>query len=176
MRSRPFWGLLLLAPALSAQQFPFIQIAGSPRNIERLLEDRQGRLWVATHDDVLCFDGSRFFSLRDFGLPPVFGYSLIEDDEGGILSGSDQGIYRFYRGRLEHVVAGHFVHDMVGVAPGVILATMNREPGSAAIVPYRIRHVGGAWQAEELAGWKIGSNLTRDRTGAILAACPGRVV
>jgi ligand-binding sensor domain-containing protein len=95
-----------MATNLRAQQYPFLPVDHSPKNIERILEDRQGRLWIATHDDVLCFDGSRFFSLRDYGLPATPSYSLIEDNDGGILSGMESGIYRYYHGRLEHIVSG----------------------------------------------------------------------
>jgi hypothetical protein len=81
---RPGWGFLLLASALPAQQYPFIPVANSPKNIEHILEDRQGRLWIATHGDVPSFDGSRFFSLRDAGLPvsPGSTVNVAEDDEG----------------------------------------------------------------------------------------------
>jgi tRNA A-37 threonylcarbamoyl transferase component Bud32 len=164
---------LQLASGLAAQQYPFIRVAGSPGNVERVLEDRQGRLWIASHFDLLCFDGSHFYSLREFGFPAKFSYGLIEDAEGGILSGTPEGIYRFYQGRLEHPVAGLFVYEMVGVAPGVFLATVFRGPQTRAIAPYRIRAANGAWQAEELTGWKTGINLTRDRSGTVLAACPG---
>jgi hypothetical protein len=56
-----------------------------------------GRIWVSTHDDILCFDGERFFSLREAGFPPVLG-SLAEDDEGAILSATSMGIYAFMGG------------------------------------------------------------------------------
>lgn len=173
MRRAPLIGFLLVAACLRAQQFPFLSIDHSPKNIERILEDRQGRLWIATHDDVLCFDGSHFFSLHDFGFPPVTAYSLIEDADGGILSGSPLGIHRFYRGRLEHVLSGLSVDEMVEVAPHVFLATGYRSAQIPAVAPYRIRAIGQAWRAEELAGWRIEGNLTRDRAGTVLAACPG---
>jgi hypothetical protein len=55
--------LLLATGFAAAQQYPILPVPGSPRNIEHILEDRQGRLWMSTRDDVLCFDGARFFSL-----------------------------------------------------------------------------------------------------------------
>jgi hypothetical protein len=166
--------LFLIAAGLRAQQYPFLFVDHSPRNIERILEDRQGRLWVSTHDDLLCFDGSRFFSLHDFRFPAVLSYALTEDGEGGILSGSERGVYRYYRGRLEHIISGLFVYEMAGVAPGVFLATVYRNADIQPLAPpYRIRRVGGAWQAEKLTGWEIGISLTRDRNGSVLTACPG---
>jgi ligand-binding sensor domain-containing protein len=173
MRYRLLWGLLLPVTYLPAQQYPFLFVNNSPKNIERILEDQQGRLWVATHDDLLCFDGSRFFSLRNYGLPATPSYSLMEDGDGGILSGMESGIYRYHLGRLEHIVSGLFIYEMVRVAPGVFLATVYRNPDSHVLAPpYRIRNIGGSWQVEELAGWKTGIHLTRDRDGAVLTACP----
>ena len=179
MLCRWFWGLPLVASALLGQQYPFVPVANSPRNIERILQDKQGRLWMSTHDDVLCFDGTRFFSLREFGLPVVFVYGLAEDTEGGILSASEQGVYRFIQGRLEHVVSGLYVQDIVAVAPGLLLAAVypNREMARVATMRrfqlYRIRAANGGWKTERLANWESGETLSRDNTGAILTACPG---
>jgi tRNA A-37 threonylcarbamoyl transferase component Bud32 len=165
--------MVLLAPALSGQQYPFIPVANSPRNIEHILQDKQGRLWVATHDDVLCFDGSRFFSLHEFGLPKVQS-AISEDLDGGILAASANGLYRFYQGRLEHVFSGATVEEAVGVAPGVLLAAADvptrADPNHGL---YRIQAVNGAWKAERFGNFQSGGYLSRDHQGNILAACPG---
>ena len=63
MAFRRVWALPLVASALLGQQYPFVPVPNSPKNIERILQDKLGRLWMATHDDVVCFDGARFFSL-----------------------------------------------------------------------------------------------------------------
>lgn len=171
MPLRPFWGLLVLAAALPAQQYPFVAASHAPGNIEHILQDRQGRLWVSTHDDVLCFDGARFFSMHELGLPNVGNTnSLTEDDEGGILSSSGLGLYRIFDGRLENLLPGRLVLDAVAVAPGVLLASVQVGAGSAF---FRLRRANGAWQAEELAGWRTGRALTRDHAGAILTPCDG---
>jgi tRNA A-37 threonylcarbamoyl transferase component Bud32 len=164
--------MVLLAPALFGQQYPFIPVANSPRNIEHILQDKQGRLWVATHDDVLCFDGSRFFSLHEFGLPKVQS-ALSEDLDGGILSASDSGVYRFFQGRLEHVLSGVSVQEAVGVAPGVLLAAVAATRVAPGAALYRIRTINGAWKAERLGEWQGGNGLSRDHAGNILTACPG---
>src|ERR1700722_2602122 len=119
MRCRLIWVLLVLAPALLGQQYPFVPVANSPRNIEHLLQDRQGRLWIGTHDDVLCFDGVRFLSLREFGLPPMLA-ALSDDLEGGILMSSGSDVYRFFRGRLERIFSRAGVQEAIGIAPGVV--------------------------------------------------------
>jgi len=169
MPVRWVWGLLLWAAGLPAQQYPFLPVAHSPRNIERIIEDRQGRLWVGTHDDVECFDGTRFFSLREYGFPPVFAYGLAEDSEGGIVIGSLDGVHRFVHGRLEHILAGVAIEEVASVAPGVLLAIA--QGGGDPV--YRLRQSHGRWQAERLTGWKAASSMTRDRDGTILTACPG---
>src|SRR5580693_7311213 len=97
-------GLFILVFVAAAQQYPFVRVANSPKNIEHLLEDRQGRLWISTHDDVLSFDGSRFLSLWQLGFPVKAG-RLIEDRDGALLIIGD-GIDRFAGGRLEHLLTG----------------------------------------------------------------------
>jgi len=164
--------MFLIAPALLGQQYPFIPVVNSPRNIEHILEDRQGRLWISTHDDVLCFDGFRFFSLHEFGLPKVQS-ALSEDMEGGILSASASGVYRFFQGRLERVLSGVEVSDAIGVAPGVVVAAVVANRAGPIVRPYRIRTINHAWKAEQLGQWPVGSNLSRDHAGNILTACPG---
>lgn len=180
MLNRRVWGLLpLVASAVIGQQYtlgqqyPFVPVTNSPKNIEQILEDKQGRLWMSTHDDVLCFDGTRFFSLREFGLPAVGSTGLAEDTEGGILSASESGVYRFIQGGLEHVVSGRSVGGIVAVAPGLLLAAVSANPVSPAFQLYRIRAANGAWKAERLANWESGGFLSRDNTGAILTMCPG---
>jgi len=160
---------LLLAAVLPAQQYPFVEVAHSPRNIEHILQDRQGRLWIGTHDDVLCFDGERFFSLREFGLPPLLNASLAEDQDGGILSATGRGIFRFFQGHLEHMLPDVPVSEVIGTAPGVLLASAGGDEPSL----YRIRRVYGEWRADKLTSWKSGTGFTRDHTGALLTVCPG---
>ena len=167
------WSFLLAAINGAAQQYPFVPIPDSPRNIEHILEDRQGRLWLSTHDDVLCFDGARFFSLRDFGFPAVFSTGLAEDAEGAIVSASGAGIYRFFHGRLEHILSGVNAYEVIAVAPGVLMASTFPSPKSQQVLLYRIRADRGTWRAEALPGWKSGPFLTRDGNGRILTVCPG---
>lgn len=165
-------GLLLLAATLPAQQYPIVPIPNSPKNIEHIVEDGQGRLWIATHDDVLAFDGVRFFSLRDLGLPPLFPMSLAVDDDGGILICSNHGVHRYARGHVESIVTGLFAHDAIAVAPGVLLVTASdtEVPPFAA---YDVRLVAGHWRAQRLLGWKTGMHPTRDAAGTMLFASPG---
>ena len=158
-------GLLLVAVGLAAQQYPVLPVAHSPRNIEHILQDRSGRIWVSTHDDILCFDGERFFSLREAGFPPVFG-TLAQDDEGGILSATSMGVYRFFKGRLEHFLPGTDVTEVISEAPGILVASVGRSL-------YRLRRVGNDWRVEPFVKSETGPNLTRDRNDNLLTPCPG---
>ena len=168
-----FPGLLLLACAgLVAQQYPFLPVAGSPRNIEHILQDRQGRLWIGTLADVQYFDGARFFSLHEVGFPVTSVFSLAQDDEGGIVIGSEGGAYRYFEGRLEKLPPEVIAARVTVVAPGLLFVTGNR-PGSSEVLLYRVRRARGAWQTEELTAWPFGEFETRDRSGAILTGCPG---
>jgi hypothetical protein len=90
-------------------------------------------------------------------------YGWAEDAEGGMVSGSERGVYRFYRGRLEHLVDGLVIDEIVVPAPGVFLVTATPNPETQASV----------CQTEPLTAWKIGTTLTVDKNGTVLATCPG---
>ncbi len=65
--------------------------------IECLREDRQGRLWIGTHDrGVCCYDGQQFSGYtRQDGLTGNSVYSILEDEEGEVWFGTDQGLTRY---------------------------------------------------------------------------------
>ena len=174
---RPAWGLLLLATSLAAQQYPFIPVAHSPNNVEHIIEDRQGRLWMTTPDDVLCFDGTRFFSLHDYGLatlpPDNINPSIREDDEGGILVNSRLGLHRFHRGRLEQVMAGAVPVDALSLDRGVLLVAAIATPQDQQPAAYVARAIEGRWQTERIPGLNVGFYLTRDRADNVLFTCVG---
>lgn len=65
--------------------------------LECLFADRQGMLWVGTHDrGAACFDGERFetFTTRD-GLAGDGVYSILEDREGALWFGTFGGLSRY---------------------------------------------------------------------------------
>ncbi len=173
--------LTFLASTLLGQQYPFVSIPNAPKNIEHLAEDPLGRLWLSTHDDIFCFDGARFFSLRDFGFPPALSYGLAVDFEGAILSATNLGVYRFSQGRLERILSGPKMLEIVAVAPGLLLATGSDSlpfqtlpnPAAGGNGLYRIRRSQDRWNWERLSVWKSNGPLSRDPAGNILTACPG---
>ncbi len=81
-------GLFGGALTASAQQYPFLPVPGSPKSVKTLFQDSQGRLWLGG-DQVSCFDGARFFFLRDYGPPPAQTYSITEDPGGAIWIGGE---------------------------------------------------------------------------------------
>src|ERR1022692_3288926 len=86
------WGLLVGLPwPAFGQQYPILPVSGSPKSVKTLLQDSRGRLWLGG-DQVSCFDGTRFFFLRDYGLPPAIVYSIAEDPGGAIWIGAETGV------------------------------------------------------------------------------------
>jgi DNA-binding NtrC family response regulator/ligand-binding sensor domain-containing protein len=73
--------------------------------LECLLVDRQGAIWVGTHDrGVARFDGERFetFTTRD-GLAGDGVYSITEDQEGALWFGTLGGLSRYDEKRFETI-------------------------------------------------------------------------
>src|ERR1700761_1596593 len=97
---------LVFVVCVSAQQYVFVPVNGSPRDIDVLLEDSSGRIWAGTNKDAVCFDGNHFFSLHDYGFPESQIRSLAEDEAGGIWIGSFAGLFRFWQGRVEQMQKG----------------------------------------------------------------------
>src|ERR1035441_577629 len=82
------WGLLVGLPwPAFGQQYPILPVPGSPKTVRTLFQDSRGRLWLGG-DQVSCLDGTRFFFLRDYGLPPAITYNITEDtDRKSVVSG-----------------------------------------------------------------------------------------
>ena len=82
------WWLLACAGSRAfGQQYPFLPVAGSPKNVKALFQDSRGRLWLAG-DELACFDGTHLFFLRDYGFPRAESYSLAEDTSGATWIGT----------------------------------------------------------------------------------------
>lgn len=136
-----------------AQQYPFVPVksADAPVNIWTLMQDHLGRIWAGTFTGVDCFDGNRFYHLRDYGLPDAVWANLAEDDEGGIWMGGEPGLYRFAKGQITTLEEG-FVGNVVRAGPGVMLALIGpkemRDKGLKDF--WRFGKAGGDWKAERL--------------------------
>ncbi len=77
--------------------------------INDLLDDRRGRIWIATETDGLERldpDGSRHRYGVDDGLPAVGIYSLLELDGDRMLLGTARGLAQIEGGRITPIAAG----------------------------------------------------------------------
>src|ERR1017187_1769821 len=111
------WWLLAGAGSQAfGQQYPFLPVAGSPKNVKALFQDSRGRLWLAG-DELACFDGTHLFFLGDYGFPRAESYDIAEDTSGAIWIGAETGVYRFANGRVEEITKGVAV---TGSAPGEV--------------------------------------------------------
>src|SRR5580658_8941935 len=144
------WCLLAGAGSLAfGQQYPFLPVPGSPKGVTNLFQDSRSRIWLAGAE-LSCFDGTRFFPLADYGLPPGATYDVSEDPSGAIWIGGDNGVYRFGSGTVEQIAKGVAV-SVIGLRPDMAIALVG-PPGhgsalfSAALM--RMRQVQGKWVAE----------------------------
>ena len=163
--SRLLW--LLLANLMFGQQFPFVLVPGGPANIQKIFQDHLGRLWVASSTDLACFDGSRFYSLRDLGLQAFDVSAIAEDSDGAIWIGTGNGVYRFYTGQVERIMPG--LVRAVATTSGAVLAMVGLEGPSGPSFLFRIRRNGTAWQARQIMPlpWPVGFSLDQ-RTDSLL--------
>jgi hypothetical protein len=60
--------ILFWTVSVFAQQFPFTLVTrpGDPTQLEAIVQDSQGRLWVGGRSGAAIFDGTRFFKILDF--------------------------------------------------------------------------------------------------------------
>jgi hypothetical protein len=166
---------LLAGPASRArgQQYAFLPVAGSPKSVmHNLFQDSSGRLWLGGAEPA-CFDGVRFFVLRDYGFPAGEAYDFSEDSSGAIWIGSETGVYRFAKGRVEEVGKG-FAVNVIPAAPDVAVAAMGPLgrgiPANTSLV--RFQRTGETWEAETVMGLDSPGPLTLDPSGMLLYPVP----
>jgi tRNA A-37 threonylcarbamoyl transferase component Bud32 len=161
---------LLISAASDAfgQQYPFLPVAGSPKNVKTLFEDSRGRLWLGG-DRLAFFDGIRFFFLSDYGFPAAASYSISEDTSGAIWIGAETGVYRFSNGRVDEITKGVAV-SVTAATPEVIVAAMGPlgrgVPVNASLVIIQRR--GNSWKTETVMSLNSPGPLTLDHAGRLL--------
>jgi hypothetical protein len=165
----------LLAGACSAalgQQYPFLPVPGSPKGVTNLFQDSRGRIWLGGAQ-LSCFDGTRFFSLADYGLPKVTTYDIAEDPSGAIWIGAETGVYRFANGRVEEITKGVAV-SVIAATPDVAVAAVGPPgrglPDNASLV--RIERTGSIWSAHTIMSLDSAGPLTLDYGGQLLYPWP----
>lgn len=176
---------LLMSLAALAQHYPSVAVPGSPHDIYTMMEDRQSRLWFGTIDDVFCFDGTHFYSLRPYGFPQETPNTLAEDGEGGVWIGTQGtaanggsqhgGLYHYRAGRVERVFAGDTL-SVISIGSGTALAAMGTEASGKPAYGdlYRINRGNHAWNATKLLA-SVADHFSVDRQGNILSL-PRRLV
>ncbi len=180
---RGFFVFLLFLPAIVfGQRYPVVPVAGSPHGIFTMMQDSQSRIWMGTIDDVFCFDGVRFYSLRQYGFPKEVPNSFAEDGDGGIwiaTQGTDVmggaghgGLYRYQNGRVEKVFSSDGL-SVVNIAPTMMLASFGTEATGHPTYGdlYRFHKNGSNWVAEPLLEQRA-HHMTVDAQGTTLFPCP----
>jgi tRNA A-37 threonylcarbamoyl transferase component Bud32 len=157
-----------------AQQYPFLPAAGSPKSVHHLFQDSLGRLWLGGLEPA-CFDGSRFFFLRDYGLPPAQTYDFSEDASGAVWIGAETGAYRFANGRVEEIAKG-VAASVIAAGPNAAVAAMGPlgrgMPNNATLV--RFERSGDAWKTAAVMSLGSPGPLNLDPSGMLLFPLPGK--
>lgn len=184
MRPSLHWISLLVVSvsAACAQHYPILPVAGSPREITALIQDSRSALWIATNDDVVCFDGRNFYSVRAAGLPRARATGLAEDSDGGIwisMQGTagngvpdESGLYRYQHGKVDSIFKGR-VRSMAIAGPGTMLVAIpkpTRDPWDFGDLYIFLKEANG-WQPHKVID-NFARGFTVDRNGSILFSCP----
>ncbi|MFN7934577.1 MAG: ATP-binding protein [Bryobacteraceae bacterium] len=70
-------------------------------NVEALLQDRTGFLWIGTQSGLYRYDGRNFLQhTTDHGLPSIFINALHESPDGTLWAASTQGVAYYKQGRF----------------------------------------------------------------------------
>ena len=109
-------------------------------NINDLLLDRAGNLWVATHRGLCRFDGSAFQAFTtEHGLPNNFIRCLFEDRQGHLWIGTNSGVVHYDGRTFQRIQSPHI---------GPVCRILEDRAGTfwfgsllGSIIRYRVRHV-----------------------------------
>jgi tRNA A-37 threonylcarbamoyl transferase component Bud32 len=166
--------VLLAGSAALGQQYPFLPVPGSPKNVRVLFQDSKGRLWLGG-DQLACFDGAHLFYLADYGFPSVESYDIKEDSSGAVWIGAASGVYRFSDGHVEEVGKGVAV-SVIPLGPGIVVASIGPAgrgvPENPSLV--RIERTGKSWTTATVISLDSPGLLTLDRGGSLLYAWPDK--
>ena len=151
------------------QQYPFLPVAGSPKNVKTLFQDSRGRLWLGG-DDLACFDGTHMFFLRDYGFPRAESYDITEDSSGAIWIGAETGVYRFANGPVQEIAEGAAV-SVIAATPDLAVAAVGPLGKGIPITTaslIRMQRTNGNWKTETVMDLGSPGPLTLDQGGMLL--------
>ncbi len=174
---RSLIGVIAFTFALNGfgQQYPFLPVPGAPNSLQKLFQDSRGRLWLEG-TNLSCFDGSHFYSLSDYGLPPGLSLDVAEDSSGAIWIGTEIGVFRFWNGRVEKIAVGS-ASSVVPISPDIIVAVIGptgRTVPNTDVFLVRLKRTGAHWSADSVMILGSPGPLTLDRLGSLLYPWPGK--
>ena len=162
--------LAVTAPVAICQLYPFLPVPGSPRGITALFQDSRGRLWLGG-EQAAFFDGERFFSLKEHGLPAAAVHAFAEDSSGVIWIGAETGLYRFDKGKVEEIGRAS-VTSIVAISPDLIVTSVGPLGGGVppTVSLARSRRAGGIWKTETIMPLDSPGPLNASAGGLLLFA------
>ena len=172
-RTARIFALAALSVATAiAQQYAFLPVAGSPKSAKVLFQDAQGRLWIGG-DQASCFDGTRFFSLRDYGLPPAVTYAFADDSSGAMWIATENGVYRFANGRVQLIAPGMAV-SVVAATPDLAIAVIG--PAGKGVMSdgsvVRMKRSGDTWKTDAIAPMATLNPIALSPDGRLICPWP----
>lgn len=124
LRGAMSFSFLFIAVTCLGQHYPILPVPNSPHGVVAMMQDSRSALWLGAIDDVYCFDGEHFYSIRQYGFPKETPNSFAEDSDGGMWIGTQgsrasgvmtaRALYRYRAGRVEKILAG----DVLSIVKG----------------------------------------------------------
>jgi signal transduction histidine kinase/ligand-binding sensor domain-containing protein/CheY-like chemotaxis protein len=147
-------------------------------NVNCMLQDQTGFLWIATENGLFRYDGSRF---RDFGHPDGIGNTFInaihEDYFGRLWVGTNEGL--FYRTSGGHFAAVQYENQHLVIARGSTLSSA-RDGRVFAVTQFGILVItssdgGQSWQCHSLLSAEESKALVPNGAQGVLANADGSI-
>ena len=150
--------------------------SGLPGSPQSLFEDDRGRIWVATHQGIMYFDGGRFVPVPE--LPKGQVHSIAEDSDGSMSLAYDDSLVQLLKGgsiqRIAWPQLGHKETAVVRTPDhprrGNLWFGFRLEGGVAFFKDGQIRE---SYAAEKGLGKGAVTDLQLDRDGTLWAATEG---
>ena len=128
-------------------------------DVNDLLLDRNGNLWIATPSGLSCFDGVVFrnFTTED-GLPNNRIHCLHEDRKGHLWLGTDGGVVH-YDGRLFQTIKSSHIGPVLQILEDHCDGTFWFGTAQNTLVRYRLRQISPQIRLLQIVADKVYENL-----------------
>ena len=143
-----------------------------------LVETRDGYLWLSSQSGLTRFDGVRFTVFNGRTLPPLRGhpdleiYPLLEDADGALWIGTDDGLFTLTGGQLEPAASVTSVTDQVNAAAQDARGTIWAVTRTGRML--RISRGGAAVEVRGGSNAYAGSGVTVDAADDVWFVVPAR--